>query len=266
MKLFTQKSHFEMFYKLSIIFLIFLPILESFRLLIIAGKNVNIVNFPYQLSLFSNGSFTCGAFLISKSFALTAGKSKIITNAKIHFSVLAHCIKNQENNSVRAGSSYRLQNGILVNISKVIKHPKFNLSTFDYDFAILKLKSPLTLSSTIRTIKMANKKDVLKIGTKCTISGFGLTSVGPTYTDQLHSTTVEITDIKQCKAVYLKYGFNITDQMFCAGSVNTTVPEGNPDACLGDSGGPLVFNSTVFGVISVGIGNYVGTCFGEFKF
>lgn len=50
---------------------------EAFRLSIINGRKALIRDFPYQLVFMSSGELVCGAVIISKKFALTAGKDRI---------------------------------------------------------------------------------------------------------------------------------------------------------------------------------------------
>lgn len=65
---------------------------------------------------------------------------------------------------VRAGSrvwSPRLyqSGGVLVNVSKVILHPQYNIDAFDHDIAILKLQNELIFDNTTGPIKIAGPQE-----------------------------------------------------------------------------------------------------------
>lgn len=126
--------------------------------------------------------------------------------------------------------------GTVVKVAKVIEHPKFNGDTFDYDFAILKLEKPLTLSRTVKTIKLPKEGFSVQPGTQCTVSGFGYTEENMVST-YLRSTLVSIIENKKCAAMFNvpEVEFVVTKQMICAGVVNATKAGGNNDACSGDS-------------------------------
>jgi hypothetical protein len=60
-------------------------------------------------------------------------------------------------------------------VIRIIVHPNFKLSTFDSDFALLKLDRPFVFNSFINAVKLPKIGEKIKDGTVCVVSGFGLT-------------------------------------------------------------------------------------------
>lgn len=91
---------------------------------IVGGHDVNIEDFPYQLSLQSYGRHICGASIISEQWALTA----------------AHCVKYTDPKvvSFRSGSSIRGEGGNIHNAIQIFVHPLNQ--NLDYDYALVKVK------------------------------------------------------------------------------------------------------------------------------
>lgn len=55
--------------------------------------------------------------------------------------------------TVRAGTSYQGDAGVVVQVSKIIIHDSFNLhESYDYDIAVLQLAESLELGTDVQTI------------------------------------------------------------------------------------------------------------------
>ena len=132
-------------------------------------------------------------------------------------------------------------------------HPSFGKrATFDHDYALLKLDSPIEfhLNSFVRPVCLPfyDKKDDLegKIGT---VSGWGVVDpqVPNKQANSLQKVDVKIIESKECRNSYPVT--SVTQSMFCARANGT-------DSCYGDSGGPLtVFQNGIHileGIISWG--------------
>jgi trypsin len=119
-------------------------------------------------------------------------------------------------------------------VSHIIEHPKFSLKTYNYDFALLRFETPLVFDQKIKAVKLPKDGEGLQIGSKCKISGFGMTEDADVPED-LRSTEVKIMDDLRCKSNFQSVGFNVTSQMICAGEDNPGKKNGNRDACAGDS-------------------------------
>jgi len=188
---------------------------------------------PWQVGLVNRRSWTpwCGGTLISDSYVLTA----------------AHCMKNKKARSFEVilgdrDTSTRTETAeIRRTVENIIIHPKFgSRSTFDYDFALLKVWPPVNFEthSNIRPacLPEEGQENSLAYGGRTgTVSGWGLVD-GKTRATQLQAVQVEILPDKECTNSYknLVRRQQVTDTMLCAASKGA-------DACSGDSGGPLTF-------------------------
>lgn len=119
-------------------------------------------------------------------------------------------------------------------MSYTIQHPKFSLKTYDFDFSLFKFETPLTFDRQIKAVKLPKEGDILKPGTNCKVSGFGITEDGDVSND-LKSAEVKIIDGVRCKSNFEEVDFNLTSQMLCAGEDNPKKKDRNRDSCAGDS-------------------------------
>lgn len=186
--------------------------------------------------------------------------------------VSAHCTFNRNRSSlmVRAGSTFQSSGGIEVDVSHIIQHPRFSPLNYDFDFSLLRFTTSLTFNNQMRAVRLPPRDgDALRPGTKCLVSGYGMTEQGDVAED-LRSAEVKIIEDLNCKSNYAHIGFETTKQMICAGENNTQKENGNRDACSGDSvsfvrtwdcnnhwdfnfqGGPLVCGGIFTGVVSLG--------------
>merc|ERR1711997_1080761 len=178
---------------------------------------------PWQVAVLSGSFQFCGATILDESTLLCAAHCQVSTS-----------------HSIRAGSVNRKSGGQVRNIAQVMNNIQYNPNTFENDFAILKLDSPLELND-----------DVKPTEEECFTSGWGTLSSGGFSTDTCQFVRVPAITNAECNA---DYGGSITDSMICAGYPG----EGGKDACQGDSGGPFVCNNNgkavVAGVVSWGNG------------
>ncbi|EFN73594.1 Trypsin-4 [Camponotus floridanus] len=200
---------------------------------IIGGISTTIDKYPYQVSLHYNGKLICGGSIISKQWILTA----------------AHCVygMNLSLFKVRVASSYHDEGGILItNISSIIPHEWYDEDTYDYDVALIKLITPLSLGRNAKIIILATPPINIKTGSKAIVSGWGKTSTNGESSKVLQTLTIPIIDQEVCQKIFARYRI-VTANMLCAG--DTT---GGKDTCHGDSGGPLVYNNVQIGIVSWG--------------
>lgn len=199
---------------------------------IIGGISTTIDKYPYQVSL-HNDKLVCGGSIISKQWILTA----------------AHCVygKNLSLFKVRVASSYHDEGGILItDISTIIPHEWYDEDTYDYDVALIKLSTPLSLGRNAKIILLATPSINIKTGSKAIVSGWGKTSTNGESSKVLQTLTVPIIDQEACRKIFARLGV-VTANMLCAGYTT-----GEKDTCHGDSGGPLVYNNVQIGIVSWG--------------
>nr|AAV84264.1 serine protease [Culicoides sonorensis] len=207
---------------------------------IVGGKPVDVKDFPYQVSLESNGGHYCGGVVVSENWVLTAG----------------HCGTFPQLITLRVGSSYNSKDGYLMGVSVVYFHPEYDFDSVDYDFALLKLNGTLKFGETVQPVKLPERDQTWNTGTEFVTTGWGETMNPYESSDQLRGVTVPIVDHEKCKKALAEFA-EVTPRMVCAG-----YPDGGKDSCQGDSGGPLTHNGTLVGLVSWGyncaLPNYPG--------
>ena len=116
----------------------------------------------------------------------------------------------------------------------MVRHPKYNSRSQDYDFAIIFLAAlvpsdPRVFPACLPSISMSG--DFLT-GKDLTISGWGKNDSSASFPTTLRSATVQGVSNSKCQNLYGNE-VEITDQMICAGKSE----EGGVVACIGDGGG-----------------------------
>nr|XP_057936451.1 mannan-binding lectin serine protease 1 [Doryrhamphus excisus] len=151
---------------------------------------------------------------------------------------------------------------------EVILHPQFRPSNYNNDIAMVRLSARVQLNAVIRPICLPPPQRQDDAPTPLpnsvgVVAGWGisdpssdiLTPDPGTTSDLLQYVKLPVVSEDECRASYTSRsgGYNISDNMFCAGFY-----EGGRDTCLGDSGGafvmeePLSHRWVVFGLVSWG--------------
>ncbi|CAG7824368.1 unnamed protein product, partial [Allacma fusca] len=193
---------------------------------IIGGINADLKDVPYQLALKiedNNRKITCGAVLISRTYALTA----------------AHCLHGNGENAkyvLKAGSSgfYREDPHTQKRTpDKLWTHKGFLSGKFIFDIAALHVRNPFEVNDFVRPILLPSQNYSLE--GFAVVSGWGCTDrdCEGRMSSVLKRAAVPIVPQNICMEAY---PYSIYPSMFCAGFVEG----GSKDACRGDSGGPLV--------------------------
>lgn len=168
---------------------------------IVGGMPINITQTPWLVSLQNQGGLNhfCGGAIISDRWILTT-RECIGTGAV--YSVY-----------VRAGATHKYEDGQLHRVEETIAHEYYNPYTGDYNYGLIKLKTKLEFSDAIKPIRLPNIDDKpVAAGTRCMVSGWGIT-LNDSETDViLRATNMPIIDEKTCKRRAL-----ITPRMICAG-------------------------------------------------
>lgn len=218
---------------------------------IVGGQPAQSGAWPWQVRLAittQEGTFLCGGSLVSDQWVLTA----------------AHCIDNAgstvspANVTVRAGSLQRDSGGVVVGVSRIIKHHAYEPATTDNDIALLRLSSPLPLSSTINVVaplSASQESQLAASNTLATVTGWGTTSPDGDTSTVLLQTQVPLLTSSDCAATSAYGRSKLSSNMICAG-----YPSGGKDSCQGDSGGPLVVPNGQGGHVLAGIVSWGESC------
>nr|XP_019602161.1 PREDICTED: coagulation factor X [Rhinolophus sinicus] len=214
---------------------------ENSLIRIVGGRDCKEGECPWQALLINeeNEGF-CGGTILNEFYILTA----------------AHCLHQSKRFKVRVGdrnTETEEGNEMVHEVEVIIKHNKFVRETYDFDIAVLKLKTPISFRMNVAPACLPEKdwaESTLMTQKSGIVSGFGRTHEKGRTSTTLKMLEVPYVDRNTCK---LSSRFTITPNMFCAGY--DSKPE---DACQGDSGGPHVteFKNTYFvtGIVSWGEG------------
>nr|AGM32844.1 trypsin-like serine protease [Coptotermes formosanus] len=190
--------------------------------------------FPWQVALIVENSWSCGGSLISSQWVLTA----------------ALC----------AGSSYEIVLGanrydgsesgsLVVTSTTTILHPDYD-GNLNNDIALIQLPSAISFTDYIKPIRLRYVASDLA-GEVARVSGWGKTSedssgISPTlqYVDLTVITNTECADV---------FGSFITPSKLC------TATTGGQSTCSGDGGGPLVYKESDGVYTQVGIVSFTAT-------
>ncbi|XP_017125862.1 serine protease SP24D [Drosophila elegans] len=196
---------------------------------VVGGEDAAKAQFPHQISLRNGGSHSCGGSILSRNYILTA----------------AHCVTNQNANgtlipvaaerfTIRAGSNDRFSGGVLHQVAEVIVHEEYG--SHRNDVALLRLETPLILSSSIKPIDLPTADTPADVDV--VISGWGRLKHQGDVPRYLQYNTLKSISLDKCDELI---GWGIQSEL-------CLLHEANNGACNGDSGGPAVYNNQVVGV------------------
>ncbi|XP_053328030.1 serine protease 27-like [Spea bombifrons] len=219
---------------------------------IVGGVDAKRGEWPWQVSLQSNGKHFCGGSLITNSWVLLA----------------AHCFESTDNVSLFTAylGAFQLSNlsdpnVVSVGVKQIIVHPDFMYEGSSGDIALVQLERPVQYTKSILPVCLPSLAVPLEAGTLCWATGWGDIHAGVVLPPpkKLQKVEVAVIDRNTCESMYQSsLGYNpmfhlIQEDMICAG-----YKEGQKDACQGDSGGPLVCKMNnawlQLGIISWGVG------------
>ncbi|XP_053567885.1 serine protease 56 [Bombina bombina] len=210
---------------------------------IVGGSVTKPGSWPWLVNIRLNGELMCGGVLLGDLWVLTAAHCFTGNLNELHWTVVI----GQYDLSKEAAGEKVLQ------VNRILMHPKFNQKTFNNDLALLELRSPATACERARPVCLPTVSEEPAAGTSCYIAGWGsLYEDGPP-SDVAMEARVPILSQESCRGTLGKD--MLTNTMFCAGYLS-----GGIDSCQGDSGGPLTCQDPVskryvlYGITSWGDG------------
>ncbi|XP_049527910.1 LOW QUALITY PROTEIN: uncharacterized protein LOC119462121 [Dermacentor silvarum] len=206
------------------------PLGTSLRQRIVGGHSSAPGSWPWQVALYKEGEFQCGAALVSDRWLVTAGHC-------FYNTLTSHWVARM--GMLRRGTEMPSPFEVVASISHAVIHPEYVDKGFANDIALLKLDKPVDFSDYIRPICLPSDGETERPRhtSFCVAVGWGkLLEVGRLFPDTLQEVPLPVLTTEECRrrTLFLPL-YNITENMFCAG-----YERGGRDACLGDSGGPLM--------------------------
>jgi len=207
---------------------------------IIGGENAAEGELGWQVGLASRDYsehpiIYCGGTLLNEEWVMTA----------------AHCTQNGVSVAVLGfWNTQQKNNYTVINVLRVVDHPKFNDRTLNNDFSLVQLARAVDFTSLPNVFPACwPTQSAVAEGAWAIVSGWGLTSVGGSTSSILKKANLTIVSKADCNDAYRGA---ITDNMLCAN-------ETNQGSCQGDAGGPLV--SLVNGSFElIGVNSYGMDC------
>jgi trypsin len=202
---------------------------------IVGGQEAEPGQFPWQVSLQTNGGFHfCGSIIMDENTIITA----------------AHCVDGDSPSQLKVHvGEHSLDNNdgteAVYAVRSIVVHEDYGVFGGNRnDIALLLLAEPMSMSNAVQGVKMPSQGQSFAAGSDSVVSGWGTTDNGTP--DIMHYVVVPVVSDEECTDAY---GSSMDAQtMICAGDTGI-------DSCQGDSGGPLTCgNDILCGIVSWGIG------------
>lgn len=200
---------------------------------IINGKKVDEKFMQYMASVQNNKIHTCGGFLVSEDFVMTAAHCAVKKLKSLSVVLGTHDLK-KANKKMRYG------------VKMMCRHPAFKEVANGNDIMLLKLSKKVSLGGKkpIKLIPLPIQKVNLKEKKMCSVAGWGPTEPRKHrsgYVNELQVLDVPIINKDECQKVWGQIPKNV----ICAGGYKA-----KSGICQGDSGGPLICNKLAVGIVS----------------
>ncbi|CAG0920333.1 unnamed protein product [Notodromas monacha] len=183
--------------------------------------------------------YTCSGALVTVNYVITAGQCVVQRKTNYY----------PERIQVALGdlNAKKPENGQQFSDADALVHPNFNRDSLLNDIALLKLKTPATLTTNIGLISVETNTLTNHDGLDVTISGWGKYKKVSTYSSELRSGVVPVVNLQTCRDRWTSGSTaaeadTIQTTNICYGGDSSETP------CYGDAGGPVVRAITTAGV------------------
>ncbi|KAF0042285.1 hypothetical protein F2P81_005817 [Scophthalmus maximus] len=158
----------------------------------------------YMASVQISKGHTCGGFLVSEDFVVTA----------------AHCDEDGPMSVVLGTHNLKKVNDAMRYDVKRCKYPSYVNITSGDDIMLLKLSRKAQLNDKVQTIRLPRTNDKIKEKQKCRVAGWGCNKRGGKVVDVLQVAEVPIVKLEMCKKQWKKTKFDLPANVTCAGGPN----------------------------------------------
>ncbi|CAK1550807.1 unnamed protein product [Leptosia nina] len=202
---------------------------------IVGGSEAVDGEFPHQVSLrqkYSKGwHHFCGGSILSARWILSA----------------AHCTERFTKDQIRVvvGTNSLNSGGDLYEVEKIIRHEKYNNTSFANDVEVIKVKKDIKFGAKVKAISLPTSNTGGDV--QLVTSGWGYIDIYHSQPNKLQKLTVKSLSVKKCQESELRiyrYINPITENQIC------TFKKARMGICQGDSGGPLTENKILVGITS----------------
>uniref|UniRef100_A0A1Y9HEM4 Peptidase S1 domain-containing protein n=1 Tax=Anopheles funestus TaxID=62324 RepID=A0A1Y9HEM4_ANOFN len=198
------------------------------------GIDAKAGHWPWHVAIFhkkqGHNEYACGGVIVDENTVLTAAHCVYTTNGKIPLNQIT---VNVGQIDLKEESEYKQTH----NLSEMIVHPRYGLSSIVNDIALLKLSTNITMTKYVQPVCLwtMDSNQELIVGRNGTVVGFGLNE-RDVVSNQLKQALIGVVDPLTCIASdRAVFGTHLTSDMYC-GKGQTGV-----SACNGDSGGGMFF-------------------------
>ncbi|XP_018401044.1 PREDICTED: trypsin-4-like [Cyphomyrmex costatus] len=209
---------------------------------------VDIMWYPYHVSIQIAGRHVCSGAFIHESWIMTA--------ASCVFSAKSSTV------SVHVRSSSTSTDGDVLEIDNIVVHEYFDKYVYYNDIALMKvrisiqtshasLKSPAEFGEKLLPIGLPENEE-LQDGAHCVVTGWKRSRGTSPSGAQLEAAAVTIVNQRTCEAMMPSYK-PLSKDMLCA--TNATR---RSERCQADVGAPLVSEQMLIGILSYGLGCETG--------
>ncbi|KAG7327573.1 hypothetical protein KOW79_009179 [Hemibagrus wyckioides] len=195
---------------------------------IVNGSVAKAHSRPYMVSVQKDGKHTCGGFLVSENFVMTAAHC---WNPGTKLSVVLGVHDLKKDRSALTRTEVKLYH----------IHPMYDSENLLGDIMLLQLNKTIKKTKDISWITIPKKQNQdVKANQVCSIAGWGKQSDNGRSSDRLMEADVTVMDTQICEKQW--------GEPFSVSSVVCSKSRGG--FCQGDSGGPLVCKNTAVGIVS----------------